>query len=62
MDKQIQKLCDESLAEAARDHPCFHEWLPEHMFRNEAYICRCCGFKISETAYGILLEKEKSNG
>jgi hypothetical protein len=61
MDKQIQKLCDESVAQVALDHPCIHDWI-QLPWRPEGpvAVCRCCEFQITSGAYELLKEKEQA--
>jgi len=56
MDKQIQKLCDESLAAVAIDHPCIHRW--KHFRNYEMYVCEYCDFELTEKAHEIFCKEE----
>lgn len=61
MDKQIQKLNDDSVAQVAMDHPCMHEWLQPPF--GSFHICKICEFILTNSEFNRYkeLEKEKEN-
>lgn len=64
MDKQIKKLNDDSVAQAAIDHPCFHEFIYYLSRNHNPYVCEHCDFEMTHSEYLRFkeLEKEKENG
>lgn len=59
MDKQIQKLNDDSVAQVAIDHPCMHEFIQTS---GGYYVCKVCEFELISTEFNRYKEKEKENG
>lgn len=51
MDKEIQKLNDDSVAQVAWDHPCIHEFIfvAGRISRYNKHVCKICEFTMTDS-------------